>query len=71
MQSEKQKTVEVLKDINAKNRRLASEIRRLRTDSAYFESVARKELGLVGENEIIYRIKQGEQGPITRPIRRK
>jgi len=71
MQAEKERTVDTLKDISAKNRSLASEIRRLRTDSEYFESVARKELGLIGENEIIYRIKQGEQGPITKPIQRK
>ncbi|MFW6147417.1 MAG: FtsB family cell division protein [Thermodesulfobacteriota bacterium] len=71
MQEEKRETVGILKDISSKNRRLASEIRRLRTDSEYFESVARKELGLVGENEIIYRMNQKEQGLTARPIQRK
>ena len=61
----------ILKDLSAKNRCLASEIRRLRTDPEYFESVARKELGLVGENEIMYRLPEGEQGVITRPIKKK
>jgi cell division protein FtsB len=68
MQTKKQENVIILKDLRAKNRLLASEIRRLREDSKYFESVARKELGLVRENEIIYRIKEGESGTITRSI---
>jgi cell division protein FtsB len=68
MQTEKQENVITLKDLRAKNRLLASEIRRLREDPKYFESVARKELGLVRENEIIYRVKEGERGTITRPI---
>jgi len=68
MQAEKQENVITLKDLRAKNRLLASEIRRLREDPKYFESVARKELGLVRENEIIYRVKEGERGTITRPI---
>ena len=68
IQTEKQENVITLKDLRAKNRLLASEIRRLREDPKYFESVARKELGLVRENEIIYRVKEGERGTITRPI---
>jgi cell division protein FtsB len=68
MQTEKQENVITLKDLRAKNRLLASEIRRLREDPKYVESVARKELGLVRENEIIYRVKEGERGTITRPI---
>jgi cell division protein FtsB len=43
----------------------------LREDPKYFESAARKELGLVRENEIIYRVKEGERGTITRPIQGK
>ncbi len=68
MQTKKQENVIILKDLRAKNMLLASEIRRLREDSKYFESVARKELGLVRENEIIYRVKEGERGTLTRAI---
>lgn len=71
MRAEKKQAIAVLKDLNAKNRFLASEIRRLKTDPEYFESVARKELGLVGEDEIIYRMKEAERGIVARPIQRK
>jgi cell division protein FtsB len=71
MQAEKEETMAILNDLKAKNRDLASEIRRLKTDPEYFESVARKELGLVGENEIIYRVTEGQRGVITRPIQKK
>jgi len=41
---------------------LANEIRRLKEDNKYFESVARKQLGMVKENEIIYRFKNELKG---------
>jgi cell division protein FtsB len=68
MQKDREKNMTALQELKAKNRHLASEIRHLREDSNYFESVARKELGLVRENEIVYRIKGGEKGTIKRPI---
>ncbi len=36
------------------NKRLQEEIRRLREDPEYLESVARRDLGLVKENEILF-----------------
>jgi len=69
LRSEKKESVAVLKDLRMKNKLLASEIRRLREDPKYFESIARKELGVVRENEIIYRVKEGEKGTITMPIK--
>lgn len=71
MQKEKEKYVAILKDLKGKNRLLASEIRRLRQDPKYFESVARKELGLVKENEIIYRIREHREGNIKGNIHKK
>lgn len=71
MRTEREKNVTTLKDLREKNRLLASEIVRLREDPKYFESVARRELGLVRENEIIFRIKEGERGTIKRPIHGK
>lgn len=62
MQKEKDKHVAILKDLKEKNRLLATEIRRLRKEPKYVESVARKELGLVRENEIIYRIRVDKKG---------
>lgn len=70
MQTDKKKNLTALKDLRVKNRRLVYEIRRLREDPKFFESVARRELGLVRENEIIFRIKE-EKGPIKRSIHGK
>jgi cell division protein FtsB len=57
MQREKEKCLAAIEQLKEKNRVLAAEIRRLRGDRHYLESVARKELGLVKENEVIYRIR--------------
>ena len=71
MRKERKENVTTLRDLREKNRLLASEIMRLREDPKYFESVARRDLGLVRENEIIFRIKDGERGTIKRPIQGK
>lgn len=68
MQTDKEKNLSALKDLREKNKLLAYEIRRLREDPKFFESVARRELGLVRENEIIFRIREDEKGTIKRPI---
>lgn len=36
------------------NRELKDEIHRLKTDRSYIEALARKELGMVGDGEIVY-----------------
>lgn len=61
MQEEKERYLSIIKDLKEKNMLIANEIRRLRGDPKYLESVARKELGLVKENEIIYRFKSGQK----------
>lgn len=58
MQKENERSLAVIKELEEKNKLLAAEIRRLRGDRQYLESVARKELGLVKDNEIIYRFKR-------------
>jgi len=62
MQKEKGRYLAIINDLKEKNRILTAEIRRLREDPKYFESVARRELGLVKANEIIYRFGQGQKG---------
>ncbi|MBN1225813.1 MAG: septum formation initiator family protein [Deltaproteobacteria bacterium] len=59
VQNEKEKYLTIIKQLEEKNKMLVSEIRRLREDKKYLESTARKELGLVKENEKIYRFKKG------------
>lgn len=71
MQTGKENNLTVLKDLRAKNKLLAYEIRRLLEDQKFFESVARRELGLVRENEVIFRIKEDEKGTVKRPIHRQ
>ena len=47
----------IISDINSmqeENKRLQEEIIRLREDSRYLESVARRDLGLIKENEILF-----------------
>jgi len=41
-------------DLQAENERLKREIEALKTDRRYLESIARKDFGLVRQNEIIY-----------------
>jgi len=53
-----QKELARIKDKNSKleeeNRKLKEEVKRLQSDRRYIEEIARKELGMVKEGEIIY-----------------
>lgn len=51
---ERQAYVEKIRELARENEKLMEEIRRLRTDMKHIESVARKELNVIKENEIIY-----------------
>jgi len=62
MQNEEDNYIAILENLKGKNNILATEIRRLRQDKKYFESVARKELGLIKDNEIIYRMREDGKG---------
>jgi cell division protein FtsB len=57
MKKEREKCLAILNNLKEKNRILADEIRRLKEDNKYFESVAREQLGMVRDNEIVYRFK--------------
>ena len=58
MQKEKEESVVLIEELKERNKELTAEIRRLKGDPRYLESVARKELGLVRENEVVYRFKK-------------
>jgi cell division protein FtsL len=53
-----QKELARIKEMNVKieeeNRKLKEEVRRLQNEKRYIEEIARKELGMVKEGEIIY-----------------
>ena len=60
MEKNRQAYLERIRKVEKENQALIEEIRRLNTDTAYLESVARKELGLVKEDEILYRFSRGQ-----------
>ena len=55
MEKERQAYLEKIRKLEEANKELLDQIGRLRKDKEYIEAVARKELGLVKENELIYK----------------
>ncbi|MBW1721124.1 MAG: septum formation initiator family protein [Deltaproteobacteria bacterium] len=55
MEKEREAYVQRLRKLEEENRRLLEEIDRMRNDKEYVESVARRELNLVKDDEILYR----------------
>ena len=53
MEKERENYLEKISKLEQTNKELMNEIRRLREDRDYIETVARRELGLVKENELI------------------
>ncbi len=54
LQNELSRIKEANKGTEAENRKLREEVRRLQNEKRYIEEIARKELGMVKEGEIIY-----------------
>ncbi|RLB31725.1 MAG: hypothetical protein DRH11_12875 [Deltaproteobacteria bacterium] len=63
---ERQTHLERIRRLAQENQALMEEIHRLRTDMKYVESVARRELNLVRENEVIYRLSNDKTGIDTK-----
>lgn len=61
---EREDCFERIGKLEAQNKALEEEIKRFRTDMQYVESVARKELNLIRENEIIYRFDKNPAKPL-------
>lgn len=55
MDKEREAYLEKIGELEQENQSLLEEIRRLRSDKEYIESVARSELGLIKDGEILYR----------------
>ena len=60
MEKDRQAHIERIRKLEKENQTLLEEIKRLRTDKEYLESVARTELGLLKDNEVLYRF-SGEE----------
>jgi cell division protein FtsB len=63
MEKDRQAHMERIRKLEKENQTLLEEIRRLHTDRQYLESVARTELGLVKDDEILYRFSREEEKP--------
>jgi cell division protein FtsB len=64
MERERQTYLEKIHHLEQENRDLMDEIHRLRTDREYMESMGRRELGLIKNDELIYRFdRKKEPGP--------
>lgn len=59
--SERELYEERIRALKEENRQIMAEIDRLKNDVVYVESVARRELNMVKENEIIFRIPKKTQ----------
>ncbi len=57
---ERQAYIEKIRSLSKENEELIREVQRLRNDMKHVESVARKELNLIKQNEIIYRFNSDE-----------
>lgn len=44
--------------IKAENDALREEIQRLQSDNKYIEMIARKEMGMIGKNEVVYQFEK-------------
>ena len=61
MDQERQEYLERIKNLEATNQELRDEINRLQYDKEYIEATARKELGLLKENEVIYKFTEEDK----------
>lgn len=61
MDKERQAYLDKIADLEKTNTELMHQIRRLRGDRDYIETVARRELGLVKDNELIIKFKSGNE----------
>jgi len=64
LQANRQKTLlaEEVRRLEATNAQLRSEIESLRGDRRYIEAVARKELGMVKDDELVYQFPSEQKG---------
>lgn len=63
MDRERQTYLEKINKLERENRELLDEIQRLRSDREYVENLGRREMGLVKEDEIMYRFGTKKEKP--------
>ncbi|HVO23328.1 MAG TPA: septum formation initiator family protein [Candidatus Margulisiibacteriota bacterium] len=65
MRSEQQELEHLAFNLQQQNEQLRQQIRRLQSDDAYIEKLARERLGLVKHDEVIYRVTAPPPAPDT------
>jgi cell division protein FtsB len=63
MEKERQVYQERISQLQRENQELLEEINRLRTDKDYIESMGRRELGLIRNDEILFRFDKKKESP--------
>ncbi len=58
LKTQKDRIVEQTGELTKKNLSFYREIERLKNDPKYLENVARKELGVIGKDEVIIKVKK-------------
>jgi len=61
LKTERDALIEENRKLSQKNLSLYREIDRLKNDPEFVENVARKELGVIGKDEVIIKLKTGEK----------
>ncbi len=61
---ERENYINRIRQLAEENRALLKEIESLRSDMKYIESVARRQLNLIKENEVIYRFEKKQEGGV-------
>ncbi len=59
-QSQRDRLVEVNQRLTEENYRLFRSIERLKEDPAYIESIARRELGMIAPDEMIFKVRKAK-----------
>ena len=65
MEKERQTYLERISHLERDNQELMAEIQRLRTDRDYMESMGRKELGLIRNDETLYRFERKKEPSLS------
>jgi cell division protein FtsB len=67
MDRERQTYLEKINKLEQENRELLDEVKRLRSDRDYVESLGRRELGLVKDDELLYRFETKKEKEKPKP----
>lgn len=62
-EAERQACIDRIRRLAEENEVLLNEVHLLRTDPEYLESVARRNLNLIKENEVVYRFENESESP--------